>query len=434
MLLGGFVSGKGPTAGWVTVRTKGKDLMLPVLENKKVAPTVSPAGFAAASAEPRVNAPGVPKRIVSPSIVKKTPIPPSPPPSPLIAQAAPKLRMPPPLPVPRRVVPPIGDVVVPLCYLRRDDEADCTPTYIDVSQWEHGGNHLHARFVQHPMAITDGRPEAESLALDRHGVMFVPHTTALLTSDFYERPERIWAEYYAEMRALVQQATGASRVFVIGERVRNNDKKASYRSVEGYVGYAHNDYTEESATQRLRELATSPSEGGSGVSQRVRSLSGPLVNEEEVELMLQRRFMVITVWRNISQDPIGKNPLALCDGSTISVKDLVPFALNYKDTVGRTYGLTHNRQHRWLYFSGMRNDEAVLFKQYDSKSIPGVVRYTGHTSFTDPRSAEDMPTRESIETRCLASFDDADEEKTGVLAANLFPDHDWGGAGARHPS
>lgn len=71
-------------------------------------------------------------------------------------------------------------------------------------------------------------------------------------------------------------------------------------------------------------------------------------------------------------------------------------------------------KHRWAYFPGLRNDEAILIKLWDSAgrqpdseedaaTREPVVRSHGlHTAFEDPSAAEDAEDRESIEVRTIA--------------------------------
>merc|ERR1712096_375176 len=67
-------------------------------------------------------------------------------------------------------------------------------------------------------------------------------------------------------------------------------------------------------------------------------------------------------------------------------------------------GPTYAPQHRWVFMSDQRPDEAWLFKQYDTR--PGVARQCFHNSFHDPFHDEDpdCPGRRSAEFRILLIF------------------------------
>jgi hypothetical protein len=82
---------------------------------------------------------------------------------------------------------------------------------------------------------------------------------------------------------------------------------------------------------------------------------------------------------------------------------LVAVDLIYRDRVGETYAVKYNPAHRWLYVPGMRQNEVLLFKDYDS-SRNGVARFVPHTAFEDPSAPGDRLIQESIEFKALAFF------------------------------
>ncbi|HTO46133.1 MAG TPA: CmcJ/NvfI family oxidoreductase, partial [Burkholderiales bacterium] len=62
-----------------------------------------------------------------------------------------------------------------------------------------------------PMPIRNGRPLADTFALDRSGFAFVRHPTAVV--DFFDRDE-LASVYYPEVERLVKEVSGAARVVV----------------------------------------------------------------------------------------------------------------------------------------------------------------------------------------------------------------------------
>jgi len=142
---------------------------------------------------------------------------------------------------------------------------------------------------------------------------------------------------------------------------------------------AHNDYTEWSGPQRVRE-----------------------VMGDEAERLLRRRFAIIQVWRAIRK-PIQANPLAILDSRSLVPEDLLVAERRYPHRVGQTYRLKYNPGHRWFYFPEMRRDEALVFKVFDSET-DGRARFTPHTSFVDPATPPGSAPRQSIEARTLAFF------------------------------
>ncbi|KAJ3503253.1 hypothetical protein NLJ89_g8513 [Agrocybe chaxingu] len=126
----------------------------------------------------------------------------------------------------------------------------------------------------------------------------------------------------------------------------------------------------------------------------------------DVPQALKNRFQLINLWR-----PIGKPafdwPLALCDYRSVDpVKDLTPIALIYPDREeGETLGVKYSDNYKWGYLYGMRPDEIVLIKCFDSIQDGSVARFTPHTAFDDPNTPPGAPLRESIELRALVFYD-----------------------------
>jgi hypothetical protein len=150
-------------------------------------------------------------------------------------------------------------------------------------------------------------------------------------------------------------------------------------SVQPPVRYAHNDYTQRSAPQRVRDLFPAT----------------------EADRLLGRRFAVVNVWKPL-RGPVRGAPLAVCDARTLAPVDLVPTDLCYRNRTGEVYSVRYSPAHRWFYFSAMAADEALLLKCYDSDRERA--RFTAHGVFDDPTAPFDAPPRESIEVRTLAFF------------------------------
>ena len=229
----------------------------------------------------------------------------------------------------------------------------------------------------HTMTIRDGRPLRGGFSLEANGFEFVDHATTM--TDFFDEDE-LRTVYYPEVERLVLERTGARRVHVFDHTVRSGDEATrNERLVREPVDRVHNDYTEWSGPNRVREL-----------------LPG------EADALLQRRFAIVQVWRAI-RNPIESDPLAICDARSLAAKDLLVSERRYPDRVGQTYQIAHNPAHEWYYFPRMTRDEALVFKVYDSDT-GGTARFTAHTAFDDPATIADSPPRESIEARTFAFF------------------------------
>ena len=225
--------------------------------------------------------------------------------------------------------------------------------------------------------IRNGRPLAGRFSLDENGFEFVQHATRV--ADFFDA-DQLKTVYYAEVEQLIKDVSGAARVVVFDHTLRSGDEaEREARLVREPVLSVHNDYTEWSGPQRIRELL--PDEAGE---------------------LLKHRFAIIQVWRAINR-PIRANPLAIADARSLAPADLIAAERRYPHRVGETYQVRYNPAHRWFYFPQMRRDEALVFKVYDSQQ-DGQARFTAHTSFVDPTSPPNAPPRQSIEARTLAFF------------------------------
>jgi hypothetical protein len=227
------------------------------------------------------------------------------------------------------------------------------------------------------LTIRNGRPDAGRFVLERDGFRFVRHDTKV--GDFFNEDE-VRRIYYPEMEALVKAEAGASRVVVFDHTLRTADDELREKTrIREVVRRVHNDYTEWSGPQRVRDLLP-----------------------DEADELLRRRFAIVQVWRPIRL-PVESFPLAICDARTLSTDDLVVSERRYPNRVGQTYAIKYNSRHQWYWFPRMRREEALVFKVYDSLK-DGRARWTAHTAFEDPSSPPNARPRESIEIRTLAFF------------------------------
>lgn len=226
--------------------------------------------------------------------------------------------------------------------------------------------------------IRNGRQLAGQLALERHGFILVEHRTRVV--DFLDRP-RIPELYYPEIEELVAQVSGARRVVVFDHTVRSGAERAEReaKQLQEPVLLVHNDYTEWSGPQRVRDLLP-----------------------DEADARLQHRFAIIQVWRPIER-PAERTPLAIVDARSLAPGDLIAAERRYPNRVGEVYRVSYHPDHAWFYVPRMRPDEALVFKVYDSER-DGRPRFSAHTAFDDPTTPPDAPPRQSIEARAFAFF------------------------------
>src|SRR2546425_10792792 len=265
----------------------------------------------------------------------------------------------------------IQDVTVDIPYTVETDEQLVNETFgpNNIRRRRSGAHELKQ------MTVRNGRLLADRLSLDEQGFVFVEHETKVV--DFFDAAQ-LESVYYPEVEELIKKTSGASRVVIFDHTLRSGDEtEREAKLIREPVLSAHNDYTEWSGPQRVREALP-----------------------DEAEKLLARRFAIIQVWRAINQ-PIQANPLAVAEAKSVGMEDLLVAGRRYPQRVGHAYRLKYSPNHRWFYFPEMRRDEALVFKVYDSAK-DGLARFTPHTSFTDPTSSTNAPPRQSIEVRAFA--------------------------------
>jgi hypothetical protein len=266
---------------------------------------------------------------------------------------------------------PAGEVNAPLNYLASTGERPYSYQYEPPA----GVPVRSGQYVPQIVPVRDARMLAEAPSLDRQG--FELHRHASAVSDFSD-DAAIRTAYYPEVERLVKDVTGAARVLVFDHNVRLGSAERP-TGIREPVKRVHNDYTEKSGPQRVRDLLG-----------------------QEAEALLKHRYAFINVWRPI-HEPVLASPLAVCDWRTIAPQDLIASDLRYRDRTGETYAVAYNPRHRWFYFPKMRRDEALFLKCFDS-ATDGRARLTAHTAFDDPTTPADAPPRQSIEARTIAFF------------------------------
>ena len=281
--------------------------------------------------------------------------------------------------------------------------------------------------VELELVVNDARcvggPQRRTV--ETHGFELFSRPLARSDLDFYDH-RQVVREYYAECARIVQEATGAARVFAFDHNIRSAAGKkrkkriAGGQQVQKPAHDVHGDYTLTSGPQRLRDLAKPPS--GNDTLRSVLDEGDTLLDPDWVERALDEngRFALINLWRNIAPEPVAIHPLALCDGQTVNPEDLVVFEIHYRDQIGENYFAKHAPRHGWWYYPAMTRDEAVLIKQWDSAgelarsgdaradSSTGGGRapcsFSFHTAFKDRATPPDAPDRQSIEVRCIVLY------------------------------
>ncbi len=238
----------------------------------------------------------------------------------------------------------------------------------------------------HRMPITDMRSLALAPTVDKAG--FELRHAASAIGDFYDDAV-VRRDYYPEVVAFLREALGVLDVVVFDHNQRSANRAAAGQpGVRAPVDAAHNDYTPQSGPRRAREiLAEAGRPGYTG-----------------------HRMALINVWRPIV-GPVQDVPLAVCDARSAVAADFVPTDIHHfgEDDLehprhsSEIYSVRYNPAHRWYYVAGMRPDEVLLLKNWDSAADHHAA-YTPHTGFRNPLSPPTAVPRESIEARTLVVF------------------------------
>jgi hypothetical protein len=261
-----------------------------------------------------------------------------------------------------------GDAVdATIRYVVAGEKAVFYPTDRERSYWP---------AEEHPVRISSMRPHASELSLERNGFVLLRAPSAV--TNFYDAGE-VQRVYYAEIEALAKRLLGAEKVLVFGEIARSDGTTTGDGRKPAYG--AHVDYGEHT----------------------VRQFAADLLGREAAAPWLERRFVLMNLWRPIRT--VYRTPLALCDASSVLASDLndseIRGGLNDPQRPSMYgFNLSYNPRHRWYYVPRMEPEEILAFKLFDSDRAR--VQWTGHTAFDDPTAAPDAPPRESIEIRTIS--------------------------------
>lgn len=190
----------------------------------------------------------------------------------------------------------------------------------------------------------------------------------------FEEDASIEKNYYPEVeKLLLDNVPGAHKVVLFDHTVRRSTPNAH----RAPVNRVHVDQTPKSTEARVR-----------------------LHSPEEADELLKGRYRIINVWRPLN-GPVQTSPLAFASAYTVDDNDLIGVEHRYPNRTGETAAVQYNKGQQFYYWSGMKNDERLFLKCYDSKDAESVGKRVPHTAFADPRSPDGAVGRESIEVRAL---------------------------------
>ena len=227
--------------------------------------------------------------------------------------------------------------------------------------------------------IEDARPllQRGELSLEGCGFVLLPHASEV--RNFRDDAE-IARVYYPEIRKLLLELTGAQHTPILQHVIRREDATAFNAA---YARYVHCDYSESQADSFARQLMVQAGICSARKTSRY-------------------DYAWYNTWQPIER-PVESNPLTVIDTRTLERGDFVDYAFLESGDDNLASAPLHSEQHRHYYFPHMQTDELLVFKQLDSRDELGSP--CAHTSFDDPRTAEDAPRRRSIEVRVMCVFE-----------------------------
>lgn len=263
---------------------------------------------------------------------------------------------------------PRGPVTTTLNFFQDPSDGAKPFNYVEPQPEGHPQRNFGVNEVE--LQVNDVRGHEKDYYLDKDAFEIIQGVSSE-EKDFLD-DEHIKKVYYPEVeKLLLDNVPGAHKVTLFDHTIRRSNPDAH----RAPVTRVHVDQTARSTELRVK-----------------------LHNPEEADELLQGRYRIINVWRPIN-GPVQAHPLGFASADTVEDNDLVPVEHRYPHRTGETAGVRHNKNQKFFYLSGMRNDESLLLKCFDSKE--GVGQRVPHTAFVDPRTPEGARGRESIEVRAL---------------------------------
>ncbi|KAF2164391.1 hypothetical protein M409DRAFT_67903 [Zasmidium cellare ATCC 36951] len=282
---------------------------------------------------------------------------------------------------------------------------ETTINYFDINEdrvfYPGTAGYQRRKFDTKPVHIHDLRSREDDFTLDKNGFKVLKGIWS--EADVQDEPEHIQKVVFPETIEAVKKATGATDVLPFSHLVRRHLASAVKEQAQG-----------------LKDSDTVAAPGPTIFAHCDNSVAGAMtvlennVPTDEQEKRRNSRWAIMNVWRPLVR-PVTREPLALLDADTVDEKDLIGVMSIFPQKKGAAFGQAYpggvgfetsqvlaNENHRWYYASKLAPDEALLFKQFDSKK-DGRARQTPHSAF---QCKDDHgPPRESMEVRCLVFWE-----------------------------
>ena len=242
-----------------------------------------------------------------------------------------------------------------------------------------------------PAEVIDARPlygltpsgDAHDLLLNNRGFLLTEATSSV---DDWSDAEEVARIYYEEAYHLAQSLLPSFDVAPIHSHTFRNEEIKDHHWIDGIqygpcAEFVHNDYADTLSADRTMVERSFP---------------------EIMDMPTNKRVVGINIWRSVTEAPLERFPLAVCDRTSIDPDDLIyTMNVNAPKPFNAHY-CRPNTTHRWYYYSGMSKNEALVFTTYDSHPEDGMLfKPTLHTAVAIPDS-EYLKPRVSVEVRFFA--------------------------------
>lgn len=238
----------------------------------------------------------------------------------------------------------------------------------------------------HGIEVHNARLLDPSPTVDSHGFQLVewPTHVDLLDND------RVKTQFYEQCRELIKHVRGCNEVRGGMHEYRN-----------GFGGQ-----------KGSRGVKPTPNGSGGAYGMGIHSdMCAAIERHFDRIVPDQRHFESLNIWRSTDcANPVLMMPLAVCDMRSVQPSDIVfgdgmstANIQQYMKVVDQQ--LIHSVQQRWYYFSEMKPEEVLVFRQYDTRQEELNLRTVFHQAVVDPTAGPDAPMRSSIEVRMQAIYD-----------------------------
>lgn len=253
-------------------------------------------------------------------------------------------------------------------------------------------------FDTRTVPFADVRDSTEDITLDKNGFQLARNNWTPINTD--DDKDTIRETVYAETSAFLKKLTGATEVINFSHLLRCDTAEQVKESAAG-----------------LKDSDALPAAGPTRFAHCDNSANGAFTvlkdGCDDYERRVKSRWAIINTWRGLR--PVTRDPLGMLDARTVSDDELVGVFSAFPKTKNGAFGGAYEKgegfetsqviaadKHQWYYVSELQPDEALVFKQFDSKT-DGRARRAPHSAFQT--KFDHGPPRQSIEVRSLVFWE-----------------------------